>query len=176
MGWEVSPTASFTWQSKAPLRCRFFNWLALKNICWTSDRLARRGLPHQTSCPMCNQQQETMHHLMLECSFAKLIWLAMSRLTNTVEFQPRQDEPLEQWCIRQYGASTNRKAHRAKCLLVMWIIWKQRNDVVFNGATPSIQRTMQRIQEEGKLWAKAGLFKEDSIGFEVDHVAWDGSE
>ena len=38
---------------------------------------------------MCDQQQETMHHLMLECSIAKQIWLAVSRLTNIVEFQPR---------------------------------------------------------------------------------------
>ena len=165
MGWEVSPTASFTWQSKAPLRCRFFNWLALKNICWTSDRLARRGLPHQTSCPMCNQQQETMHHLMLECSFAKQIWLAMSRLTNTVEFQPRQDEPLEQWCIRQYGASTNRKAHRAKCLLVMWIIWKQRNDVVFNGAVPSQACIKEKIREECDRWKLAKLFRSSFFVF-----------
>ena len=70
-GWQVSPTTDFTWQSKAPLRCRFFSWLALKDRCWTSDRLARRGLPHQAACPMCDQQQETMQHLMLECSFAK---------------------------------------------------------------------------------------------------------
>ena len=46
LGREVSPTAAFTWKSKAPLRCRFFSWLAIRNRCWTSDRLARRGLPH----------------------------------------------------------------------------------------------------------------------------------
>ena len=44
MGREVEPTAKFTWKSKAPLRCRFFLWLAMHNRCWTSDRLARRGL------------------------------------------------------------------------------------------------------------------------------------
>uniref|UniRef100_A0A453IBL6 Reverse transcriptase zinc-binding domain-containing protein n=1 Tax=Aegilops tauschii subsp. strangulata TaxID=200361 RepID=A0A453IBL6_AEGTS len=45
-GRQVSPTAAFTWRSKTPLRCRFFAWLAIMNRCWTSDRLARRGLPH----------------------------------------------------------------------------------------------------------------------------------
>ena len=122
-GRQVSPTAGFIWQSKAPLRCRFFSWLALKNRCWTSDRLARRGLPHQAACPMCDQQQETMQHLMMECSFAKQIWLAVSRLADKVELQPRHGESLEQWCLQQEDASANRKAHKAKWLLVMWTMW-----------------------------------------------------
>lgn len=36
-GREVSPTAVFTWSSKAPLRCRFFTWLAVQSRCWTAD-------------------------------------------------------------------------------------------------------------------------------------------
>lgn len=28
---EASPMAAFTWTSQAPLRCRFFVWLALKD-------------------------------------------------------------------------------------------------------------------------------------------------
>uniref|UniRef100_A0A453L8B3 Reverse transcriptase domain-containing protein n=1 Tax=Aegilops tauschii subsp. strangulata TaxID=200361 RepID=A0A453L8B3_AEGTS len=31
LGMEVSPEAEFTWDSRAPLRCRFFSWRALKN-------------------------------------------------------------------------------------------------------------------------------------------------
>ena len=93
-----------------------------------------------------------------------------------MEVQPRYGESLEQWCLRQEDVSANRKAHRAKCLLVMWTIWKHRNDVVFNGATPSFQQAMQRIHEEGQLSARAGLFKEDNIGVEVAQFVWDVSE
>lgn len=39
-GLQVSPTATLTWESKSPLRCRVFSWLAAKDRCWTSDRLA----------------------------------------------------------------------------------------------------------------------------------------
>ena len=48
---KVEPTVEFTWKSKAPLRCRFFLWLAMHNRCWISDRLARRGLDHQDGYP-----------------------------------------------------------------------------------------------------------------------------
>jgi len=32
------------WKSWAPLRCKFFLWLAIKQRIWTADRLAKRGL------------------------------------------------------------------------------------------------------------------------------------
>mgnify|MGYP000931648035 CR=1 FL=1 len=68
---QLSPTASFTWQSKAPLQCHFFSWLALKNHCWTSDRLAIHDLPHQESCPFCDQANGTINHLMMDYVFTK---------------------------------------------------------------------------------------------------------
>lgn len=176
MGLEVSPTASFTWQSRAPLQCRFFAWLVIKNRCWTSDRLARRGLPHQDSCPLCNQQDETIQHLLIDCVFARQVWHWMGQVTARVEFEPRQNETLGQWCSRQDGSATNRKATRAKCLLGMWMIWKHWKDIVFNGASPSLSRTVRWIREEGRIWTKAGLFKEDVRGFDVDPVVCAGSE
>uniref|UniRef100_A0A453RTA7 Reverse transcriptase zinc-binding domain-containing protein n=1 Tax=Aegilops tauschii subsp. strangulata TaxID=200361 RepID=A0A453RTA7_AEGTS len=42
--------------------------------CWTTDRLARRGLQHLVRCPLCDQDLETMHHLILACPFAPQIW------------------------------------------------------------------------------------------------------
>lgn len=57
-GREVVPTADFTWKYRTPLQSRFFNWLAMRNRCWTSDRLARRGLPHHDTCPFCDQEEE----------------------------------------------------------------------------------------------------------------------
>lgn len=168
MGLEVSPTAAFTWKSRAPLQCRFFAWLALRNRCWTSDRLARRGLPHQDACPLCDQHEESIQHLLLGCVFAKQVWLWMGRITDRHEFAPQNGESLGKWCSRQDRTTVDRKVTRAKCLLGMWMLWKHRNDVVFNGATPSLAATMHKIREEGRLWAKAGLMKGNTKGFEAD--------
>jgi len=44
------------WKSWAPLRCKFFLWLAIKQRIWTADRLAKRGLPHHAACPLCDQE------------------------------------------------------------------------------------------------------------------------
>jgi hypothetical protein len=57
------------WKSWAPLKCKFFVWLVVKSRCWTSDRLAKRGLPHPTACPLCDQAEETIQHVMISCVF-----------------------------------------------------------------------------------------------------------
>ena len=39
------------WKSWAPPACKFFTWLAMRNRCWTADRLQRRQMPHPPACP-----------------------------------------------------------------------------------------------------------------------------
>lgn len=159
-GLEPSPTAPFMWQLRAPLRCRFFAWLAIKHRCWTPDRLARRGLPHKDACPLCDQHDETITHLLINCVFAKQIWHWFRVDTRRIGFEPRIDETLEDWCIRQDQDPEHRRTTRAKCLLGLWMIWKHRNDVIFNGAMPSVSACIDQIEKEGGLWAKAGLISE----------------
>ena len=62
------------WNTWAPPKCRFFMWLVAHKRCWTSDRLARRGLPHPTRCLMCDQATETIDHLLVHCIFAREYW------------------------------------------------------------------------------------------------------
>jgi len=53
------------WKSWAPNKCKFFMWLAADNRCWTADRLSRRNLPHPEHCPLCDQAEETIDHLLV---------------------------------------------------------------------------------------------------------------
>lgn len=55
------------WKSWAPPRCKFFMWLAENGRCRTADRLARRNLPHPQACPLCDQAEETIDHLLVSC-------------------------------------------------------------------------------------------------------------
>ena len=76
-GRQVVPTSEFTWKSRAPAPCRFFTWLAIQDRCWTSDRLARRGLDHQDCCPMCSQEEESINHILLQCVVVREVWTAI---------------------------------------------------------------------------------------------------
>lgn len=158
-GRQVVPTADFTWKSKAPLRCRFFAWLALQNRCWTSDRLARHGLDHQEACPFCDQEEESINHILLDCVFAKEVWTRVCQAMNKPEWAPTSGLKLAEWCTDKIGGGPRRKDTRAVMILVMWELWKHRNAIVFDGATPSLNHVTHTIGLEGRTWKRAGLLK-----------------
>jgi hypothetical protein len=49
----------------------FFIWLVAQNKCWMADRLTKRGLNHPNSCPLCDQEAETLNHLLMSLRFYK---------------------------------------------------------------------------------------------------------
>jgi hypothetical protein len=57
------------WRSWAPPKWRFFLWLVAQNKCWTADRLAKRGMNHLARCPLCEQDSETINHLLVSYVF-----------------------------------------------------------------------------------------------------------
>ena len=111
-GLQVAPMADFTWKSRAPLHKCFFTWLAIKNRCWTSDRLARRGLSHQSSCPLCSQHEETMTHIMIGCVFAREVWAKLCLAMGQPDRTPTTKETLLEWCIRQEESGHHKKFAR----------------------------------------------------------------
>jgi hypothetical protein len=83
------------WKSWAPLRCKLFIWLALNNKCWTAERLARRGLQHPSVCPLCDQEQETMQHLLISCIFSRDVWAAVFTCLGLTAHIPQRRSPME---------------------------------------------------------------------------------
>lgn len=78
------PAAQQVQESFAPLKNKFFGWLAVQGHCWTADHLQRRGLPNQGLCPLCEQFAEDINHLLLQCSFSHLVRYKVLGLSGAV--------------------------------------------------------------------------------------------
>jgi hypothetical protein len=65
------------WKTWAPPKCKFFLLLAVINRCRMADRLARRGLDHPDKCPLCDQEDETVQHILVSCVFARIVPAAL---------------------------------------------------------------------------------------------------
>jgi hypothetical protein len=65
------------WKSWAPPKCKFFLWMAIRERVWTADRLQKRGLPHPVVCPLCDQAQETVQHILTSCVLAPQFWFSI---------------------------------------------------------------------------------------------------
>jgi hypothetical protein len=80
------------WKSWAPSKCKVFLWLAIRNRCWTVDRLARRGLPHPPKCPLCDQEEEDIQHLLTTCVFYRDFWFWVLAPLGLQDRVPSRDE------------------------------------------------------------------------------------
>ncbi|XP_044983690.1 uncharacterized protein LOC123450584 [Hordeum vulgare subsp. vulgare] len=127
-----------TWKCWAPPRVRFFHWLAQLDRCWTADRLARRGLQHPPRCPLCDQEPETMHHLLLDCPFSRQVWHEALAWLRMPCHPPDGEESLNAWwtTARQTTPKLMRKGLASMTLLVPWMTWKHRNGCVFDRGPP----------------------------------------
>ena len=71
-----------------PMPCKFFIWLVVHNRCWMPDLLAKRGLPHPEVCPLCDQAEETISHLLVGCVFARQVRASIFQLLGIVQLAP----------------------------------------------------------------------------------------
>ena len=141
------------------LDANFFVWLAILNRCWTADRLARWGLEHPDHCPLCDQEEENVQHLLTPCVFARSVWFSVLELIGLQQLAPGwNDKIFADWWLQavQRVPSQSRKGFNSLVVLVSWWIWKHRNGCVFEGTSPRFDVIMQDIREEAKLWCAAG--------------------
>jgi hypothetical protein len=147
------------WNTWALPKCKFFLWLAAINRCWTADRLARHCLDHPDKCPLCDQEDETVRHILVSCVFAREVWVQILSLVGLQHLSPSLGEGIfqEWWRLAERRVSAvMKKGFNTLVVLVAWWIWKHRNSCVFNGASPNVARIVQDIRDEAEQWCLAG--------------------
>jgi hypothetical protein len=147
------------WKSWAPSKCKVFLWLAIQNKCWTADRLASRGLPHPSSCALCDQEDEDVQHILTTCVFARQFWFKILAPLDFIRCVPsRHEGSFAEWWrkARKKVRKDARKGLNSLIILGGWILWKHRNACVFNGARPCINAILREFENEKHLWELAG--------------------
>lgn len=128
-----SACAPLTWKPWAPSKCKFFIWLLLQNRIWTADRLLQRGWPNEYFCPLCVRNLETVNHLITECPYSRALWTKVASWST--------------WFLGlSEGAVANSPGLYSMTMLVVWMIWRERNNRIFRGESNTVQR----------LWIMAG--------------------
>jgi hypothetical protein len=124
------------WKMWAQAKCRHFIWLVANRKCWTTDRLAMWGMDHPEKCPLCDQEQETIDHLLVSCVFARQFWFSLLQRLQFQEFTPQVDTfSFMDWWQRMNDLplGPRKKGLNSMIVLGTWILWKHRNRCVFDG-------------------------------------------
>jgi hypothetical protein len=119
--------------------------------CWTADRLARRNLPHLELCPLCDQEEETINHLLSSCVFARELWFILLQLVGLGAFAPQVLEITFQewwhWVLSSVG-TPNRRGLNSLIILGAWTLWRHHDDCVFNDAVSRLATALAMAGEQ----------------------------
>jgi len=147
-------------KAHAPAKCKFFIWLVQHDKCWTAARRRRHGLQDDDSCVLCEQAPETIDHLLIQCPFARELWFNLFSKLGWEPVSPSaQDRQLAAWwtvarkCIRKDG----RQCFDSVVILVSWMLWKERNNRMFERATRSALAMLAWVVDESVARFLAGI-------------------
>jgi hypothetical protein len=159
LGLTLFGAADLVWKGWATPKCSFFMWLVAHNRCWTADQLAKRNLPHPTLCVLCDQEKETINHLLAGCVFARQFWFYFLQRLGLSVLSPQPGSESLEWWLQAVSVTDKALKWGLNSLIILgaWILWKHRNDIIFNGATPHLSTALSNAGEEAWCWSKAGV-------------------
>ncbi|XP_072064221.1 uncharacterized protein [Arachis hypogaea] len=149
---------SFTstlWKGVVPPRIELFGWFVLVGRVNTKDRLSRLGVIHHSDnvCALCNKEIESVQHLFLMCDIAWKVWCCWLQSVGRKWAIPGTIRGLfESWT----GLHTSKQEQKRGLIgffAVIWNIWLERNDRIFNNKVAGVDLIQQRTLLSYKEWA-----------------------
>ena len=123
---------------KVPLKINTFVWKLIRDRLPTLLNLSSRGIPTQTSCPLCNSDAESSTHLFLLCPCTRACWHGSTLAVHSSDFNCLS---VKQWLssllITFKSRETSSMAYLQAIFTTLWHIWLHRNKVLYDGLHPN---------------------------------------
>jgi len=94
----------------------------------------------------------------MNCSYTKQIWWDALNYMDCICFFASQQLTLQDWWshARRRQPMERRKGFDTLFMLVIWLLWKERNAHLFDRYSSSAAQLLQLIKLEIQLWVEAG--------------------
>ncbi|PAN17004.2 hypothetical protein PAHAL_3G099400 [Panicum hallii] len=118
------------------------------------------ALMHTMSAGFATKDPETADHLLVNCncSFAKIIWWNLLSWMDCPCSFTQESLQLHTWWdhLRKLQAQEKRRGFDTLFMLIIWALWKERNNRLFQRQESTVQELQDRIKLDIKLWIEAG--------------------
>lgn len=140
-------------------------WKVCHNAISTKEALHKKRLTQDPMCPICKSSPETTEHLLLLCPWTEPLWFALNWFPPPSGLGLSTIHPLDYW----YSYYIQPWFSIVWLFFSLWIIWKARNDVVFNGKTPNPMDVFYQIKTQCheflSCWSPINLGCQDTQKF-----------
>ncbi|KAL8534340.1 hypothetical protein ACS0TY_010376 [Phlomoides rotata] len=147
-----------TWKSFAPPKVKVHAWRVLWERVPTSSKLQSRNiLPSNvsTNCVFCNAVTDSVRHTFFECDFAFRIWSSCCSWLGVVTALPATPSSSLLAFSRLVEGRLCKKFLTCTWACVVWLIWKQRNAVIFRNEQYSEERLIADLKSHLWSWTTA---------------------
>ena len=139
----------------------------------TLDQLKRCGRAFANKCFLCEEDEETIDHLLIHYKRAKTMWnLLLSVVGTRWVFSQSVLYTLLAW----QGAAVGKKCKKiwmAVPLCLFWTLWCEINKVVFENEVNYVHRIKANFVTN--LWTWANLYSVDNMNSVLDFLTLMGS-
>jgi hypothetical protein len=120
------------WKLKAPPKVKNFMWRVCRNVLPTRMRINDKGVNCISACSLCDASDEDSLHLFFRCPSSCNVWNMWEYFSDICNILNQ-----EQNCagIIFRVLQTLNADGAAEFCCILWSIWKQRNNKVWNDAT-----------------------------------------
>ena len=97
----------------------------------TLDQLKRRRIPLANRCFLCEDDEETVDHLLIHCSRVKMLWGLFLAITDFNWVFPLT---VRQFLLAWQSVNVGKKRKRVWMtapFCLFWMLWKERNRATF---------------------------------------------
>ena len=124
------------------------------------DQLKRRGRKLANMCFLCEEDEETIDHLLVHCPSVRMLWFLFLAVDgfNWV-FPSFVWQNLLSWQRAPVGKK-RKEIWMAAPLYLFWTIWQERNMAAFDNQAPSFQR--MKVSFLTNLWSWARMYSVDN--------------
>ncbi|CAN1120508.1 Putative ribonuclease H protein At1g65750 [Linum perenne] len=143
---------SLVWRWNGPGRVQYFLWLAAQGKLLTNLERKRRHLTNGGNCPRCDLDEESILHVLRDCSYARQVWDHLGVSASDPSRTGRCPNEWIKYMIKHEKAS--------EFIIACWYLWKARNELVFAGNTNDPRSTAARIQTWHSIVSSSTLHQE----------------
>jgi ribonuclease HI len=156
---KVQGEWSLIWKLKVPPKIKNLVWRICRKCLPTRVRLRDKGVSCDDVCSLCNTNEEDSLHLLFRCQSSMNVWDRWSAFP-TVSNIFTQNQDVSSIIFMCLQLLTSDEA--ALFCYVIWSIWKQRNNKIWNGVTDPQAFVFDRAKSMLEDWKIARAIRENS--------------
>ncbi|KAJ1404858.1 SPX domain [Sesbania bispinosa] len=137
------------WKLKVPNCVKLFLWRLLRGCLPTRMNLQRKGVSCPATCAFCESALENEWHVFFGCMNSIVCW-QKAGMWQLLEQPVSVSEGFQETAFFLLSSLQYNMKH--KFAMVLWSLWKQRNEKVWEGVQRATSKVVTRAQEAFTDW------------------------